>query len=263
VRGRFHGRVALVTGSARGIGRAVAVRLASEGAAVIVNDILPLDGAVADCRAAGGEVEAVQRDIARPGAAEALVARARDRFGGLHVVVNNAFWEERAPLLDVSREGWDRTLQVSLTAAMLVARAALPALVAAGGGAIVNIASVHALGAGPGFAPYEAAKAGLISLTRSIAVEHGRQGVRCNAVCPGLVITERNRAWWLEDPPRLQAVQAAYPVGRVGTPEDVAAVVAFLASEEAAFVNGASLAVDGGMTAMLAETAALHPFGQS
>lgn len=256
---RFAKRVAIVTGSARGIGRGIAERLASEGAAVVVNDILEpeaLDATVQACRKGGGDAVAVRGDIADPATSDQLVQTARERFGRLDVVVNNAFWARTADFLDQPLEQWTKTLDVSLTGPMLLTQAALPALVEQGEGAIVNIASIHSLGAGRRYAAYEAAKTGIVGLTRAIAAEFGKHGIRCNAVCPGLVVTERNASWWSDE--RVEWMKTAYPLGRIGRVEDVAAAVAFLASTDAAFVNGACLPVDGGLTAILAEVPVLH-----
>lgn len=261
---RFSQRVAIVSGSARGIGRAIAERLASEGARVVVNDILPgqlLADVVEACRSKGGDALAVPGDITEPTTAGRLVAAATERLGRLDIVVNNAFWAHTTDFLAEPLADWHKTLDVSLTGAMHLSKAALPVFVDAGGGAIVNIASIHALGAGRRYAAYEAAKSGLMGLTRAIAADFGRHNVRCNAVCPGLVVTERNAGWWPDD--RLDWVTAAYPLGRVGRVEDVAAAVAFLASSEAAFITGACLPVDGGLTAILPEVAALQLYDRA
>lgn len=253
---RFAGKVAVVTGAARGIGRGIAERLASEGASVVVNDILPLAGTVAACHELGGEGLAVPGDISEPATSERLLAAAVEQFGRLDIVVNNAFWARTSDFLDQPFEEWSKTLDVSLTGPMLLTKTALPTLVGQGGGAIVNIASIHSIGAGRRYAAYEAAKTGIVGLTRAIAADFGGQGIRCNAVCPGLVVTERNAGWWSAE--RIEWVTKAYPVGRIGSVEDVAGAVAFLASQDAAFVNGACLPVDGGLTAILAEVPALH-----
>ncbi|MHB8322821.1 MAG: SDR family NAD(P)-dependent oxidoreductase [Candidatus Dormibacteria bacterium] len=254
------GRVAVVTGSARGIGKAVALRLAEEGARIVVNDILDealLQQCVRECESRGSSAIAVRGDVGDDAVGDALIDTAERLMGGVDIVVNNAFWEERGSLVDLSRSGWDQTLRVSLTGAMVVSRAALRSMAPRGHGVIINVSSVHALAAGGGLtAAYDAAKAGLLGLTRSVAVAYGPQGVRCNAIAPGLVITERNAAVWQDDA-RLGAVMRAYPLRRAGTPEDIAACVAFLVSDDASFINGACVAVDGGMTAMLSEAAVL------
>ena len=261
---RLAGRVAVVTGSARGIGKAVALRLAEEGVRIVVNDILDealLQECVRECESRGSNAVAVWGDVADDAVGDVLIDTAEKLMGGVDIVANNAFWEERGTLLGLSRSGWDQTVRVSLTGAMVVSRAALRYMAPRGHGVIINVSSVHALAAGGGLtAAYDAAKAGLLGLTRSVAVAYGPQGVRCNAVAPGLVITERNAAAW-QDEVRLEAVLRAYPLRRAGTPEDIAACVAFLVSDDASFINGACVAVDGGMTAMLSEAAVLSAPG--
>jgi NAD(P)-dependent dehydrogenase (short-subunit alcohol dehydrogenase family) len=256
---RFSSRTAVVTGAGRGIGRAIASRLASEGASVILNDILPVETleSVADtCRELGGDGVVAAGDISDPETAEQLVDLANERFGRLDIVVNNAFWGRPGAFLASTIDDWAKTIDVSLTGPMLLSRAALPWLIRSGGGSIINVASIHSFGAGRRYAAYEAAKTGLVGLTRAVAAEFGRQGVRCNAVCPGLVVAERNANWWPAE--RIEWVKSAYPAGRIGTVDDVSAAVAFLASEDASFINGVCLPVDGGLTAILAEVPALE-----
>jgi gluconate 5-dehydrogenase len=182
----------------------------------------------------------------------ARALEAADRLPGrLAVLVYSALAEERGPLEDISREGWQRTLDVLLTAAWRASAAFVRALDGAPG-AIVNVGSVHAHATLPGFGPYAAAKGGLQALTRAAALEWGPRGVRVNAVSPGFVRVARNEPIW-SDAERLRRIERAYPIGRVGEPADVARVVAFLASPDAGFVNGACVPVDGGMLAALPE----------
>lgn len=268
---RFHDRTAIVTGAARGIGRAVALRLASEGAAVVVTDVAfpdDLEVTATACRKGGGTCVSVVADLASATTAEDLARVALEEFGTLDVAINNAYSEVHGGVEVLALEGWEHTLRITLTAAMLVCKAALPAMVAQSRGAIVNVGSIHATAAGHEFAAYEAAKAGMMALTRSIAVDYGRYGVRCNAVAPGLVITERMKSWWDENANRRHAMATTIPVGRPGRGEEIAGAVAYLASDEASFVNGACLTVDGGASAALGENAVLdlieagwHPDG--
>jgi NAD(P)-dependent dehydrogenase (short-subunit alcohol dehydrogenase family) len=244
-------KTAIVTGAAGGIGAAIVRELVAEGAVVIGVDV---DDAIESLAEGCGEpdrVRAVQGDIRDDATLDAIFAVASSLDAPVSILVNCAFWEERAPLLEVTAAGWAATLDVSLTAAMRLSTA-FARRFDGGAGAIVNVASVHAFGAVPAFAAYEAAKAGLIALTRSLAVELGPRGIRCNAVAPGFLRVERNRAVW-SDEAALRRLMQAYPLGRPGMPEEVARCVAFLASDRASYVNGACLAVDGGMSAFLPE----------
>jgi 3-oxoacyl-[acyl-carrier protein] reductase len=260
-RSRFGGRVAVVTGASRGIGRATAVQLAGEGARLVLNALgerAGLEATAAACAAAGGEAVIVDGDLADPEVPRRLVERAVERFGRIDLVVNNAFWEEHGSVLEVTLDGWDRTVQVCLRAAMLTVKAAVPIMIEHGGGAIVNVSSVHGLASSPGFVSYESAKAGLLGLTRSIAVEFGPRQVRSNAVCPGFVLTERTSVAWAGSAREQALLLAAIPLRRPGQPEEIARVVAFLGSDDASFINGAVLCVDGGSTASLVETGTRH-----
>jgi NAD(P)-dependent dehydrogenase (short-subunit alcohol dehydrogenase family) len=255
---RFRGRTALVTGGGRGIGRAIALRLAREGAAVAVVDIDgdPARAVVKEIAALGRTGVALAADVGDEAAAERAVRNAEKALGPLAVLVNNAAWTTKATLDATGPADWDAEFRVTLRAAYLMIRAVLPGMVERGRGAIVSVASVNGL-MSFGNPAYSAAKAGLINLTRSVAVEHGPKGVRANAVSPGSVRTEHPS--WKErlarDPQVFEKLARWYPVGRVGEPEDIAAAVAFLASDEAAFVNGANLVVDGGLTAGMAPMA--------
>src|SRR5579875_3153406 len=229
---RFAGRVALVTGGASGIGAATARALAQEGARVVVVDIDRERGA-AVAAACGGELAVA--DVADAAALAATVARAAAAHGRLDVLVSNAL------------AAWERTLAVTLTPAFTALRAALPHLPR--GGAVVHVASVSGLAGDRGLAAYNAAKAGLVNFTRAAALEVAAAGVRVNAVCPGLVDTPALARALERAPERAAALGAAVPLGRLGQPEEIAHAILFLASDEASYVTGTTLVVDGGLTA--------------
>ena len=256
----FAGRVSIVTGASRGIGRAIAERLADEGSALVLTAATEarLETVAVACRQRGVDVVAAAGDLADEALPRRLVDIALDSFGQLDVVVGNAFWDEVATVTELSIAGWERTLRVTLTAQMLLARAALPVMQARGAGSIVLIGSQRAIAAGHGMPAYEAAKAGLVALTRSLATDYGRDGIRTNCVSPGLVLSERAKAWYEGEPRRRRAMDAVIPLGRPGRPAEVASVVAFVASDEASFMNGAIVWVDGGALAGLPENAALE-----
>ncbi|MFI5760971.1 SDR family NAD(P)-dependent oxidoreductase [Streptomyces sp. NPDC051563] len=245
---RFERYGVLITGAGRGIGEATARRLAGEGAHVLVTD---LDGdraekAAAGIRESGGDAEALSCDVADRASVEAAVAYAVRRCGTLDVLVNNAYdCHPDAPLFeDETDEIWHRDLDITLTGAYRCARAALPYLAAAPDrrGAIVSIGSVNGE-QDFGNHAYSAAKAGLASLTRTLAGHAAPRGVRVNLVAPGTVHTDA----WAGRESCLEAVAAHYPLGRVGLPDDIAAAVAFLASKDAAWITGTTLPVDGGI----------------
>jgi meso-butanediol dehydrogenase/(S,S)-butanediol dehydrogenase/diacetyl reductase len=267
---RFEGKVAVVTGGASGIGAATARRLAREGAAVVVVDVNG-DGVrrVADeIIGAGASAVAFEADVTDHARVEAMVARAVESFGRLDVLHNNATLLETGPIEKLSIEGWNRTIAVNLTAPFVGIKAAVPVMRRQGGGAIVNTASISGLAGDYGLAAYNAAKAGVINLTRTAALELARHGIRVNCVCPGAIATPLLGSLlgdnvpvphWLRGPgPGLaedarrrfrERLERAHPIGRLGTAEEIAAAVCFLASDEASFITGAALVADGGVTA--------------
>jgi meso-butanediol dehydrogenase/(S,S)-butanediol dehydrogenase/diacetyl reductase len=238
---RFEGRTVLVTGAGRGIGEVMAARFAAEGASVTVADLeLPNDTSQT---ARAVKVDVTDRDQVRQ-----LIAGIEADAGHLDVLVNNAATCSDTPYLQLSDAEWTRDLDVSLKAAFLTSQAALPAMTRYGKGVIVNIASVNGL-MYFGNESYSAAKAGLLSLTRSLAVRYGPSGVRCNALVPGTIATSTWSHRIEADPQVLTKAASWYPLGRVGTPDDVASAALFLASDDASWITGVALPVDGGILA--------------
>ena len=249
---RHEGTVAIVTGGGRGIGRAIVTQLAAEGAAVAVIEIDEAVGreAAEALTVAGARAIALRADIARYAEIEAAFGEAAKVLGAPTLLVNNAAFTESPDFEHMRLESWHREIGINLNGTYHCIRAVLPAMQANGGGAIVNIASVNALRYF-GNPAYSAAKAGIVNLTQSIASEYGRHGIRCNAVCPGSVRTG-NHTWVKrqeKDPDVFKKLAKWYPLGRVAEPTDIANAVAFLGSHEAAYITGAILPVDGGLTA--------------
>lgn len=239
------GRVAIVTGAATGIGRAIAARLAADGAKVAIN----YRGSTDEAQALDEQLPdslAVQADISKPDEVQAMVDRVERELGPPTILVNNAGVERQQPLLELELANWELTLGVNLTGAFLCLQACARSMVKSGGGSIVNISSVHEDVAFPGYAAYCAAKGGLRMLMRDAAVELAEHGIRVNNVAPGAIATPIN-AKTLNDPAKVERLKQLIPLQRVGTPEDVAEVVAFLASDRSSYVTGSTYYVDGGM----------------
>lgn len=253
---RLADQVAIVTGGARGIGGATARRLAEEGARVLVVDF---DGEeavhnVERIRAAGGQAEPLTADVGTLDGVQSMVERALSHWDKINIVVNNAYSGGiRGDAVSVDEQTWDRAMDVGLKSMYRAAKFAVPHIRAAGGGSMVNISSVHGLFVAPGWFVYEVVKPAVIGLTRQLAAEYGPDGIRVNAICPGHIVTERGEQQWREHPEGLRFFEQQYPLRRTGTPVDIANAIVFLCSDEASFITGQTLAVDGGLTIQLQE----------
>ncbi|MDV2990183.1 MAG: 3-oxoacyl-ACP reductase FabG [Dehalogenimonas sp.] len=244
---KLTGKTAVVTGAGRGIGRAVALRLAAEGASMVLNSLSDSAANVAaEITAAGGQAVAVRGDVSKTEEVTALIESAVTAFGRLDILVNNAGVTRDNLLLRMSEEDWDAVLDTNLKSVYLCCRAALkPLLKSRDSGRIINISSIIGLSGNAGQVNYAASKAGIIGLTKSLAKELASRRITVNAVAPGFIVTDMTAG--MNEEAR-EALVKRIPLGSLGTPEDVAAAVAFLASEEARYITGQTLTVDGGMT---------------
>jgi NAD(P)-dependent dehydrogenase (short-subunit alcohol dehydrogenase family) len=264
VDGRLDGRVAIVTGTARGIGRAIAARFVAEGATVTGIDIQGEPGAMAAREIAGeaaaqggrGTMTFAQGDVSSEDDVRRIVSSVLGAGGRIDVLVNDAAVQKEHLAADVTVEDFHRIVDVNLLGCVLTCREVLPAMVARGSGAIVNMSSVNAFSADPLLPIYGATKAAIIGYTKSVAVAYGPHGIRANVICPGDVDTELNRAFFEAhpDPVAFRAsVEREYPVRRIASTDEIAGIAVFLASDDAAFVSGAEIVVDGGITSRIYE----------
>lgn len=250
----WHDKVVVVTGGGSGIGQAVCRRFAAEGAkvAVIGRTLSKCENTAAEIAAAGGTAFAVQADVAVEEEVQRAIRSVMDRFGKIDVLVNNAAVCPQIKLTDMSFSQWNEVIGCNLGSIFLACREVIPHMLKAGGGAIVNLSSVHALATSEGYAAYAAAKGGIVSMTRAVALDYAKNNIRVNAVLPGAVHTPmlESSVKKLDDDKAniMQIWNDAQPIGRVGKAEEIASVVLFAASPDNSFMTGAVLVADGGMT---------------
>jgi NAD(P)-dependent dehydrogenase (short-subunit alcohol dehydrogenase family) len=248
--GRLDGKVALITGAAGGMGLEAAKLFASEGARVVLTDVAE-DAGRSAAQEIGDSAAFVRADVSRSSDAEAMVRFAVETFGGLHVLYNNAgvMLPDDGGVVETDEETWDRTMSINLKGVWLGCKFGIPAMLDSGGGSIVNVASfVALLGAATPQIAYTATKGGVLSMTREIAVEYARRGIRANALCPGPIETPLLKELFADDAARQRRV-VHIPIGRLGQAEEVVRAALWLASDESSLMTGAALVVDGGITA--------------
>ena len=245
---RLQDKIAIVTGGGGGIGRATAIRFADEGARVVVSDIHAESGeeTVEQVRKMGGDAIFVKTDTANEGEMKALVEECEQHYGGLDILFNNAgVSNEEVKLADMSVDEWDRVLSINLRGVFLGMKFSIPLMEKSNGGAIVNTSSLLGFKGKKYMAPYNASKGGVITLTKNAALEYGSKNIRVNAVCPGVIDTNIVTPW-KEDERKWPIISKANALKRIGQPEEIANAVLFLVSDEASYVTGTSLLVDGG-----------------
>jgi NAD(P)-dependent dehydrogenase (short-subunit alcohol dehydrogenase family) len=249
--GRLDGKVAFITGAASGLGRVAAERFASEGAHVVIGDVVDGSEAVDAIEAAGGQVIAVPCDVTDEEQVRTAIDAAVEHFGGLHVLYNNAgvMLSEDDDPVTTPVEVYERTMDINVKGVLLGCRHGIPAILASGGGSIINVASFVAhMGAATPQIAYTASKGAVLAMTREIAVTYARQGLRANALCPGPIMTPM-LSKFLSDDARRSRRLVHIPMGRFGTPEEIANGALFLASDDSSWMTGQSLIIDGGITA--------------
>ncbi len=259
--GSLKDQVAIVTGGATGIGGATARTLANRGARVLIADINEELAAanVQSITDADGTAVSMRVDVSKTGDSQRMVAEATDRWGRIDILVQNAFGVANMPAgfqggaEDVEEGAWDYGISVLAKALYLGVKYTVPVMREGGGGNIVNLASVHSLLQAPGWLIYEAGKASVVGMTRQMATEYGPDGIRVNCVCPGHIVTEGIAEMWKSNPEGLDFYGDMYPLRRTGVPDDIAKAIAFLCSDDASFITGHALVVDGGLTIQIQE----------
>lgn len=253
---RLEGKVAIVTGGGSGIGRATSALFAKEGAKVVVGDIVREKGeeTVDQIKGLGGDASSFVCDVSTSRGAQRLVTFCVTRYGRIDVLFNNAGITGTLPVTDTSEEKWDQVVAVNLKSVFLCSKYAIPHMIKGGGGAIVNTASTVGLVGSPNQASYCASKGGVLILTKAMALDHAKQKIRVNCICPGLTMTPMVEDWLAEYSEEernkmLEMLKGMHPLGRYSQPEEMAYGVLYLASEEASFVTGVALPIDGGWTA--------------
>lgn len=256
--GRLESRVAIITGTARGIGKAIARQFAAEGAIVAGVDVLEERGEASaqEVIDAGGRMRFHQGDVSKEDDVKRIVRAVEAEHGRVDILVNNAAWQHESVITEVTLEDFHRIIDTNLLAPVLFCREVIPGMVARKSGAIVNMSSVLGWVADPILPVYGATKAGILGMTRAIAITYGEHGVRCNAICPGDVDTELNQDYFNAHPDPVAfrgRVEHEYPMRRIATTDEIARVAVFLASDDASFVTGTDIIVDGGILARIYE----------
>jgi NAD(P)-dependent dehydrogenase (short-subunit alcohol dehydrogenase family) len=258
--GQLEGKVAVITGAGRGQGLEAAKLFVGQGAKLVINDLdqESIDAAVAEINESGGQAIGARGDVSDGEQVREVLGKAKDAFGGLDILYNNAGIGFSAKqrmgiamddILNCTEADWRRIVDINLTGVFLACKYGVPMLIERGGGTVINTASIGGLRGGAGAHAYGAAKAGVIQLTRSIAITYGRKGVRANCICPGVIDTEMIRDYMLKADGAREAIGHRTPVGRIGTAHDIAQLALYLASDASSFVSGQAIAIDGGMTA--------------
>ena len=245
--GRLENKIAVVTGAGRGIGRAIAEKLAAEGATVVVTDIDEAS-AVETANALGGKSVGLRTDVTSRDSVRAMAEQVGNRFERVDVLVNNAGWDKAGPFLDSDESDWERVVAINLFGVLHTTKAVLPLMVRQGSGSVVNLGSDAARVGSSGEAVYSAAKGGVVAFTKTLAREVARNQINVNCVCPGPTDTELFASMGGDNPKLREALTRAIPLRRLAQPSDLAGVVAFLASDEASYVTGQTVSVSGGLT---------------